>query len=121
MVGNDGGNQLLGGSGNDLLDGRGGRDILVGGLGADVFIFRAGEADGDVIQDFGRGERIQLVGFGEDSTVNVNGNRLEIYSGTGIEVIEVRGAPLTPQSWTFVGHVPNIAELDATLLAYAGY
>ncbi|WP_159999017.1 calcium-binding protein [Roseomonas sp. 18066] len=82
--GNNGANRLDGGAGNDTLHGKGGRDILsggdgddtldggrdgdwlTGGAGTDTFLFKAGEANGDVVTDFNaaEGDRVLLVGYG---------------------------------------------------------
>jgi parallel beta-helix repeat protein len=78
-VGNDhlfgGGDRdiLFGGVGSDVLDGGSGADMLTGGTGNDIFVFRKGEANGDLITDFvgngaATGDSIQLTGWGEYTT-----------------------------------------------------
>jgi Ca2+-binding RTX toxin-like protein len=68
----DGGNgrdDLAGGAGRDRLAGGFGADALAGGKGADLFIFRsAGEANRDVVADFGTGaDRIDLRAIDADA------------------------------------------------------
>lgn len=62
ILGSASADTILGGAGDDELQGRGGGDVLTGGAGADTFIFRKGEIQGAVIQDFsgasGEGDRI---------------------------------------------------------------
>ncbi len=69
-IGNSLANYMGGNSGNNLLDGRGGADTLYGGGGRDTFVFRAGEANGDVVGDFTGasqtgGDVLMFVGYGE--------------------------------------------------------
>ena len=52
IVGAAGNDSLRGGQGNDTLDGGPGADSLTGGTGNDRFVFHAGAADGDRIEDF---------------------------------------------------------------------
>ena len=70
MGGND---YIVGGAGNDTIDGNAGVDFLHGSGGADRFVFVAGEADGDVINDFdgagaGALDNLRFLGYGEDVT-----------------------------------------------------
>lgn len=51
LNGLDGDDHLRGGDGDDLLVGGRGRDILEGGAGGDHYVFKPGEADGDLIRD----------------------------------------------------------------------
>ena len=62
LYGLDGNDTLRGGDGNDTLEGGVGADRMAGGNGADRFVFRAlADLDaGDVVADFGRGDRIDL-------------------------------------------------------------
>ena len=75
--GNSGANMLFGLAGNDTLNGGGGADTLNGGAGADLlvggggkdrFVFNKGEAAGDSIQDFSKGDTIELHGYSAGST-----------------------------------------------------
>ena len=68
-TGNAAANALTGGAGNDTLDGRAGADVLTGGAGNDTFVFRVGEAKGDVVTDFtgagaAVGDVLKFVGYG---------------------------------------------------------
>jgi Ca2+-binding RTX toxin-like protein len=70
IIGNDGANRLAGGIGNDDLFGGAGQDVLVGDAGldrmwggseADRFFFaRVADANGDRIEDFEAGDKIDL-------------------------------------------------------------
>ncbi|WP_156418538.1 calcium-binding protein [Aureimonas sp. D3] len=73
-IGNSLSNYMGGNSGNNLLDGRGGADTLYGGGGRDTFVFRAGEANGDVVGDFTGasqtgGDVLMFVGYGEGASL----------------------------------------------------
>jgi Ca2+-binding RTX toxin-like protein len=70
IVGNDGANRLAGGLGNDDLFGGGGADLLIGDSGADrlwggseadrFFFAKVADANGDRIEDFEAGDKIDL-------------------------------------------------------------
>ncbi|HZH27732.1 MAG TPA: calcium-binding protein, partial [Azospirillaceae bacterium] len=71
LNGGDHGDRLYGGDGSDTLDGGSGDDRLYGGLGSDtvyggsgndLFLGTAAELTGDHIQDFGRGDRLVVLG-----------------------------------------------------------
>jgi serralysin len=69
LNGGGGADILIDTKGNDTLDGGAGADVLTGGLGNDTFVFRAGQAQGDMITDFlgngaAVGDSLQFVGFG---------------------------------------------------------
>ena len=69
LTGNGLGNIIYGNAGADTLDGAAGADIVSGAAGDDVFIFRTGQANGDILTDFsgngaGAGDMLQFVGFG---------------------------------------------------------
>lgn len=55
---------LLGGAGKDTLKGGNGADILNGGAGGDRFVFAGRKAGADTIEDFGRGDVIDLSAYG---------------------------------------------------------
>jgi Ca2+-binding RTX toxin-like protein len=62
-------NSLIGNSAANVLDGGAGADRLTGGGGYDVFVFRPGEAAGDVVLDFAgngaaAGDSLKFMGFG---------------------------------------------------------
>jgi subtilisin family serine protease len=78
LVGNAGANQLsgLGGGdylrgydGADTLNGGAGADRLQGGPGADRFVLARGQAAGDIIDDFGADDVLQLSGYAAGSTI----------------------------------------------------
>lgn len=69
LHGGDGNDTLSGGAGADDLYGGAGADLFSGGAGKDSFHFRFGEAAGDRIQDFAKGDQIVLEGFSAGSTL----------------------------------------------------
>ena len=61
LRGGNGADLLSGGLGDDLLEGGAGHDTLHGGAGNDTFEYKkASDADGDNIQDFAAGDRIDF-------------------------------------------------------------
>jgi Ca2+-binding RTX toxin-like protein len=61
LRGGNGTDLLSGGLGDDLLEGGAGHDSLHGGAGNDTFEYKkASDADGDSIQDFAAGDRIDF-------------------------------------------------------------
>jgi Ca2+-binding RTX toxin-like protein len=75
LLGGQGADTMNGGGGNDFIDGGAGADSIIGGTGADTFIFRRGEAGGDVVSDFAAGDQVRLVGFAAGSAfVKAAGN-----------------------------------------------
>ena len=82
IVGNDRGNIIRGRGGDDVIDGGEGRDVLFGdggndtlrgGEGADRFVFDRPKTMGwDTIEDFERGDRINLKRIDADATVRGN-------------------------------------------------
>jgi Ca2+-binding RTX toxin-like protein len=69
LVGGDGADTLNGGSGNDTLIGGGGVDLLIGEAGRDRFVLERGMSQDDRIQDFAKGDVIELRGFAAGSTL----------------------------------------------------
>jgi Ca2+-binding RTX toxin-like protein len=66
-------NSLFGNSGDNTLDGGAAADSLTGDAGNDTFVFKAGEANGDMIVDFAgngaaAGDSLQFVGYGPGAT-----------------------------------------------------
>ncbi|HEY0651346.1 S8 family serine peptidase [Phenylobacterium sp.] len=64
---------VLGGAGNDTLDGGAGADLYTGGSGKDTFVLARGEAAGDVISDFAKGDKLLLTGYSAGSTLAKSG------------------------------------------------
>lgn len=60
---------LTGGSGDDRLHGGAGSDLYIGGAGKDVYVFERGQVAGDAIQDFAKGDKIQLDGYSAGSSI----------------------------------------------------
>ncbi len=69
LDGGTGSDTLMGGSGDDRLLGGAGVDLYVGGSGRDIFGLSRGEVADDIIQDFAKGDRIQLAGYSGGSTL----------------------------------------------------
>jgi Ca2+-binding RTX toxin-like protein len=94
VIGGSGNDTIVGSSGSNRIDGGGGADSLTGMRGDDVFIFRAAQANGDVVVDFdaygSRGapehDVLQFSGFGtaaQGATFTEIGssNQWQIHSG----------------------------------------
>ena len=68
LEGNELHNVIEGNSGDSRIDGRGGADDLIGNNGNDTFVFRAGEANGDRVLDFGNvfysADELEFQGYG---------------------------------------------------------
>lgn len=69
LYGGAGSDTLSGGAGNDDLHGGAGADLFTGGAGKDSFHLRFGEAAGDRVQDFAKGDVIVLEGYSAGSTL----------------------------------------------------
>jgi Ca2+-binding RTX toxin-like protein len=95
LTGNSGSNFLQGGKGNDTLIGGAGSDALSGGEGRDTFVFRLGEASGDVITDFlgngaNPGDQLKFEGFGTGATftsIDATHWQVNYNGGTAHEII----------------------------------
>lgn len=78
---------------NDTIDGGAGADQLTGGPGADLFVFRAGEANGDVVADFNEvsGDRLQFLGYDDGASfTQIDATHWQI----GSDVITFANAPI---------------------------
>ncbi|PSJ38887.1 tandem-95 repeat protein [Allosphingosinicella deserti] len=97
LNGGSGQDQVLGGSGNDRIDGGDDADDLTGDSGNDVFVFRKGEAHGDLITDFdgnGRfaGDSIVLQGYAAGTTFShVGGDVWKINDHGFTEYVTIQG------------------------------
>lgn len=110
LAGGAGDDRLSGEAGNDTLNGGAGADQLWGGSGKDVFVFRAGEANGDRVMDFARGDRLVFEGFGDGAYVTRSGAELAIHYQGDVETIVVSGSQLTAADWSFGAVEHNAAE-----------
>ncbi len=75
VLGGPGDDRIMGGAGRDTIEGGTGDDVLGGGHGRDVFVFALGDG-ADRIQDFGRGDLIDMTATGlafDDLTVTASG------------------------------------------------
>lgn len=81
--------------GDDRLDGGAGRDSLKGSGGNDTFAFAAGQADGDLVEDFrgngaAIGDMIEFSGFGTSaqgaSFRQLDAQRWQVTSADGLQV-----------------------------------
>jgi VCBS repeat-containing protein len=127
--GNDLDNLLFANSGNNVLDGKGGHDRLVGRGGNDTFVFAAGEADGDWVDnvmgiDAVAHESFRFVGFGtaaDGATFTQIGdtNQWQIHSGLDghNEVITfLNGARVYASNYVFEdapGNTAPVATIDS--------
>ena len=120
LSGNLGVDALFGGEGNDTLYGYGSNDTLDGGLGADTlfgginydtFVFRRGEAGGDVLMDFngngaGAGDMIRFAGYGPGAYLTTpDATRYAVHTGDGavVDIFTVRsGLPIHASDYYFV-------------------
>jgi VCBS repeat-containing protein len=128
-TGNDLDNVLVGNSYNNVLDGKGGHDRLAGGGGNDTFVFAAGEADGDWVDNVtnifaGALETFRFVGFGtaaDGATFTQIGdtNQWQIHSGLDghNEVITfLNGARVYASNYVFEdapGNTAPVATIDS--------
>jgi len=103
-TGNAQANTIFGNGGDNVLNGAGGSDALSGLGGNDTFVFKAGEAHGDVVYEFngnggGIGDVLQFVGYGtiaQGATFHqLTSTVWEIGSadGTVRDIITLVGAP----------------------------
>jgi len=111
MYGNNSDNALDGGAGADMLNGGAGRDTLIGGADNDIFVFRAGQADGDIILDFAgngaaAGDSLKFVGYGAGATfakVDATHWQVNYHGGASHELITfANGASVDPSDVLFV-------------------
>jgi Ca2+-binding RTX toxin-like protein len=112
-TGNSGGNWLIGNGQANQLDGRAGLDVLIGNGGNDTFVFRLGEAAGDVVLDFAgngaaAGDSFLFLGFGTlaqgASFQQVDATHWQINSSNGLahEVITLQNsASVNPSDFLF--------------------
>ena len=97
----------------NVLDGGAGQDIVWGGTGNDTFVFKAGEANGDIVLDFagngsGVGDSFLFQGYGLASegahAARLDATHLQVTSadGTHIDIITIANGALVDQSdWMF--------------------
>jgi Ca2+-binding RTX toxin-like protein len=109
LIGTAGNDTINGLAGNDRIDGAGGADRLTGGNGHDTFVFKAGEANGDVITDFhNRGpssDHLEFSGFGQGALTQVDSTHYAIHYASDShapEIIQVLGAHVGPANFDFV-------------------
>ncbi len=119
LSGGEGSDRLFGNRGDDVLQGGAGDDTLDGGAGDDVFVIAAGDGF-DVIDGFGAGDRIDLLGQPAAGTIEdvlaaatddgVN-TTISFGNGDGLRLNGVRLADLSTDNFilppisdiTFVG------------------
>ena len=114
VYGLGGNDTIYGGAGNDTIDGGADNDILDGKAGNDTFVFRAVEANGDIIVDFagngtGAGDQFLFFGYGTlaqgASFVQLNSTDWQINSFDGLvhDVITLSNAALVdPTDFQFL-------------------
>ena len=127
LEGGAGNDVLIGGPGNDLLKGGAGQDTMTGGGGNDTFEGTAGESNGDVITDFGFGDRIRIDGGVNMSAVyNPTGGSIDIdTNGDGTREISVIVGPNWGSSYSLevngtdvIADSPPIPVNDSIGIAY---
>ena len=109
-TGNELGNQLYGNDGVNVLDGGAAGDLLGGGAGNDIFVFRPGEANGDVVTDFvgngpGAGDALQFIGYGAATFENIDPTHWQVVynGGASADVITFLNSPVIhPTDFTFI-------------------
>jgi Ca2+-binding RTX toxin-like protein len=121
IVGNAGDNKLWGGVGNDTLNGGAGADLLYGSAGQDTFVFRSGEAQGDKVMDFEKGDKLSFEGYGVGAYATMSGNQLTIHYPGGEETVTVYGTKPVAGDWSFGSMVSNQAEVARGAVEHAGW
>ncbi|MDE0879244.1 MAG: calcium-binding protein [Sphingomonas bacterium] len=111
IVGNAGANRIWGGDGDDTINGGAGTDTLWGGTGNDTFVFRSGEANGDIVMDFDKGDKLVFEGFGANAFTTRSGNDLIIHDGAHSETITLYGSG----AWAAVGSFAAVTPLAPDL------
>ncbi|MET4519975.1 Ca2+-binding RTX toxin-like protein, partial [Bradyrhizobium sp. I1.7.5] len=93
LTGNEFRQSIIGNAGDNVLNGGGGADLLQGLGGNDSFVFRAGEAQGDVVVDFAgngasAGDSIRFEGYGTAAQgatfVQINATQWQVNSADGL-------------------------------------
>jgi Ca2+-binding RTX toxin-like protein len=113
-TGNAQANVIYGNINHNVLEGGGGADVLNGLGGDDNFVFRPGDANGDVIHEFagngaGVGDFMYFIGYGtaaEGATfVQLDADTWQINSADGLvhDVITLAGGPaIDPGDFVFI-------------------
>lgn len=98
LEGAEGADVIDGGAGNDLIFGGQGADRLTGGADQDTFVFRRGEAGGDVVVDFSGlgaavGDQLRFEGYGPAASfTRIDATHWAVSDGTTTEVITFTNA-----------------------------
>lgn len=100
LWGGQGADTLEGNAGNDVLLGAAGNDNLSGNEGADVFVFAPGSGQ-DTIKDFANGDKVVLLGLGNNSaTVSyLNGNTVLSWGNSAVTLTGVQLSSDNSTSW----------------------
>ena len=111
--GNGGNDTIDGGAGDDSIRGGAGADTLTGGAGNDRFIFRPGEAQGDIILDFdgkgaALGDTLVFQGYARGAYLSHVGNTYQVHSGAAVETFTLNPTTLHASDVVFQG-VPAAA------------
>lgn len=96
VTGNSEDNTIIGDIGRDTIRGGFGADKMTGAGGNDTFVFRKGEAAGDLITDFrgngaNAGDILRFEGFGADAKLTHNGDHWAVSHAGGSEVLTISG------------------------------
>jgi Ca2+-binding RTX toxin-like protein len=84
--------------------------VLTGGAGNDIFVFRPGEANGDIVADFvgngpAAGDALQFIGYGAATFENIDPTHWQVVynGGASADVITFLNAPvIDPSDFTFI-------------------
>ncbi|MGR0187650.1 Calx-beta domain-containing protein [Azospirillum aestuarii] len=122
LGGND---SLSGGDGDDTLEGGGGTDSLKGGVGGDTFRFASlSDINGDIIDDFAVGDRLDLSGLGAafigDAAFTIQlpnpgpaQIRVRTYSGQTSLEIDSNGDGLADR-YIYLNGAPALRQVDGS-------
>jgi Ca2+-binding RTX toxin-like protein len=97
---------IIGNAFDNVLDGGANLDVLVGNGGADTFVFKAGEAVGDIVTDFTSGQdHLKFMGYGAGSVTPLDATHWQINSANGLihdHITLQNGAAIQPNDVLFV-------------------
>jgi len=101
-------NGIFGNASANMLDGGAGADTITGGSGNDTFVFRRGQADGDIVVDFAgngaaAGDSLRLIGYGMANFMQVDTTHWRVNYGMQHDTITfLNAAPIDPSDFSFM-------------------
>ncbi|SMF95043.1 Hemolysin-type calcium-binding repeat-containing protein [Methylomagnum ishizawai] len=78
LQGGAGNDTINGGNGADTLVGNAGNDVMSGGKGHDVFLFSNETTGNDTINDFKKGDILQIADRNDDGSINTSGANADV-------------------------------------------